>query len=228
MSKALTLTQPWAAAVAYGYKRVETRSWPTSYRGLLYIHSSKALPRECKELLHNEPAFKEIAESGRIDLGCIVAVCRLDVCVPTERFDVSNFERQFGDYTPGRFAWMLGEIRRFVVPMPARGALGLWDPGSVMKRTLDRAVWLRVEPKVPPMPADSIFGSCACGESRRVEWRLSEEENKSFLICVRCGTVRREIDGTSIGALSGEIKVVLKTPHQNTPRLFLGGSPPNP
>ena len=33
--KAISLWQPWASAVALGSKRVETRSWSTSYRGPL-------------------------------------------------------------------------------------------------------------------------------------------------------------------------------------------------
>lgn len=39
MTKALTLHQPWAHLVAVGAKTIETRSWPTSYRGRLLIHS---------------------------------------------------------------------------------------------------------------------------------------------------------------------------------------------
>jgi len=31
--KALSLTQPWATAMAIGIKEWETRSWPTSLRG---------------------------------------------------------------------------------------------------------------------------------------------------------------------------------------------------
>lgn len=40
--KALTLTQPWASLVALGAKRLETRSWATTYRGPLAIHAAKA------------------------------------------------------------------------------------------------------------------------------------------------------------------------------------------
>ena len=35
--KALSLYQPWATAIALGSKRIETRGWPTSYRGPLAI-----------------------------------------------------------------------------------------------------------------------------------------------------------------------------------------------
>ena len=38
---ALSLKQPWAALVVLGYKRIEIRPWPTSYRGLLLIHAAR-------------------------------------------------------------------------------------------------------------------------------------------------------------------------------------------
>src|ERR1700741_488756 len=39
--KALSIKQPWANLVASGKKTVETRLWPTDYRGPLLIVSSK-------------------------------------------------------------------------------------------------------------------------------------------------------------------------------------------
>jgi hypothetical protein len=39
--KAISLHQPWAAAVAVGIKWIETRSWRTHYRGPLAIHAAK-------------------------------------------------------------------------------------------------------------------------------------------------------------------------------------------
>jgi hypothetical protein len=38
--KALTLWQPWASLLACGAKKYETRSWATSYRGLIAIHAA--------------------------------------------------------------------------------------------------------------------------------------------------------------------------------------------
>jgi hypothetical protein len=35
-------------------------------------------------------------------------------------------EVPFGDYTPGRFAWVLAAVRALAEPIPARGAFGLW------------------------------------------------------------------------------------------------------
>lgn len=42
--KALTLWQPWASLVALGAKRIETRSWSTTYRGPLAIHAAARKP----------------------------------------------------------------------------------------------------------------------------------------------------------------------------------------
>jgi len=36
-------------------------------------------------------------------------------------------ERAFGDYTPGRWAWLLADVRPLATPIPARGAQGLWE-----------------------------------------------------------------------------------------------------
>lgn len=43
------------------------------------------------------------------------------------KWPLTDQERAFGDYTPGRFAWLLANVRMLPEPVPARGALGLWD-----------------------------------------------------------------------------------------------------
>src|SRR5690348_17556570 len=53
--KALTLTQPWASLVAIGAKRIETRSWSTSYRGPLAIHAAKGFPKSAQEFTQVPP-----------------------------------------------------------------------------------------------------------------------------------------------------------------------------
>lgn len=42
--KALTIRQPWASLIAVGAKSIETRSWPTKYRGELLIHAGLVRP----------------------------------------------------------------------------------------------------------------------------------------------------------------------------------------
>src|SRR5574344_559517 len=46
----LSIKEPFATLIKEGKKKIETRSWKTSYRGELYIHaSSTKIPREWKE-----------------------------------------------------------------------------------------------------------------------------------------------------------------------------------
>jgi hypothetical protein len=44
-------------------------------------------------------------------------------------FEIKNaeWEHAFGDFSEGRFAWMFGDIKQLDAPIPARGALGLWE-----------------------------------------------------------------------------------------------------
>jgi len=41
-----------------------------------------------------------------------------------------KFEYHFGDYTPGRYAWILSNVHILENPIPAKGALGMWDFSS--------------------------------------------------------------------------------------------------
>lgn len=146
--RTLTLTQPWATLVAIGAKRIETRSWGTSYRGPLAIHAAKGLgsvggPSGLIDICLNEPFMTAMRAAGKgflvpgqdIPLGAIVAVTSLIDVMPTE--DVfkpgawpgrdTPEERAFGDYSPGRFAWVLGKVVPIREPIHVRGMMGLWD-----------------------------------------------------------------------------------------------------
>lgn len=156
--KALTLTQPWASFVAHGAKRIETRSWRTNYRGLLAIHAAKGFPAECRDLCWTSPFFEALHGHGYfppapaegepptvlLPRGGIVAVVTLEDVVKTETieplFKTGRFlphERAFGDYTPGRFGWLFSPtVLRLAVPVPCRGALGLWDISPGLERLI--------------------------------------------------------------------------------------------
>ena len=150
--KALTLTQPYATLVAIGAKRIETRSWATSYRGPLAIHAGAGLgPVGGKGGLWElctRPPFSTVLLNS-LPLGAVVAMARLVDCCPMAcwyeqwsgepdtleigyirhglRVAVDDRERAFGDYSPGRYAWLLADVRPLAEPIPAKGALGLWE-----------------------------------------------------------------------------------------------------
>jgi hypothetical protein len=146
--KAITLTQPWATLVAIGAKRIETRSWRTDYRGPLAIHAAKGATTDVIRLAFGEP-FKSVLNVAGYKLfsscprGALVATCQLVDCVRiTNKREIYGYiismgynvvippdhpECDFGDYTPGRFAWLLSDVQELPKPVPARGALGLWE-----------------------------------------------------------------------------------------------------
>lgn len=141
MMKALSLTQPYATLVALGYKHNETRSWSTYYRGPLAIHAAAGSPTWAREALLEIPFcrahfFPGIPSPTRADVrrvleslprGAILATTTLASVVPVSLApNVTDVEEQLGDYTPGRYAWVLRDTCSLPQPVPARGALGLW------------------------------------------------------------------------------------------------------
>ena len=127
--KALTLTQPWASLVALGYKRVETRSWRTQYRGPIAIHAAKGFPTEARRFAEVERAIGRVP--ARIPRGAVVCIIDLVDCQPAEEvaLRISGLERHLGDYAPSRWAWLFDPVslRSLPNPIPARGALSLWE-----------------------------------------------------------------------------------------------------
>jgi hypothetical protein len=135
--KAITLTQPWATLVAIGAKRIETRSWATNYHGEIAIHAAKGWTKDVVKLAMTEPFKGTLLDAGYklfslLPRGSVVAVATLVCCMRTEDVPILPPNRQFletafGDFTPRRFAWMLENVRALKEPIPAKGALGLWD-----------------------------------------------------------------------------------------------------
>lgn len=130
--KIITLWEPWASLIAKGYKKWETRSWPTPYRGWVAIHAgknAKYIEELCFLLVQagwKKSIFDPDPFPANWPFGCIVAAVDLVDCVPTEKANPSRQERAFGDYSPGRFAWIFREVRP-TKPLPFRGIPGLKD-----------------------------------------------------------------------------------------------------
>jgi hypothetical protein len=138
--KALTLTQPWATLMALREKRIETRSWSTSYRGEVIIHAAKGFPRWAKETCEHEPFKSALGElrADTLPLGRGLCVVRLVGCFPTNESGLNQLgfamgckphvrELEFGDYSEGRYAWLTEYVRELHVTFPVKGALGLWE-----------------------------------------------------------------------------------------------------
>lgn len=128
--KALTISQPFASLIASGEKWVENRTWETDYRGPLAIHAGK------------RSRYLEAEDLRRYPTGCIVAVCRLALCVRLgllrQRLESTNevFAWLVGHtieevlahrHTEGPWCWILKDVRPLPSPLHCRGAQGLWN-----------------------------------------------------------------------------------------------------
>jgi activating signal cointegrator 1 len=132
--KLISLWEPWATLMAIGAKTVETRSWDCNYRGWLAIHASKrGLSKRDLRATLMQPTFLKALENEHLmktihdcmedfPFGKIVAIVRLQSCWPTDRLYKSfpdiltEQERAFGNYEPGRWAWIATD--RFRLPEP--------------------------------------------------------------------------------------------------------------
>ena len=123
--RVITLQEPWASLI--GIKVIETRSWPCNQFGELYIHAGLS------KIPANDARKNELAKwlTGSLHYGTIFAKCKLSDCVPiTEEFAQKIKETnprcfQCGDYTPGRYAWILTDIE-LIEPISKTGKLGIW------------------------------------------------------------------------------------------------------
>lgn len=113
---ALTICQPYASLIADGKKRVENRTWkPFSTLGdnfPIAIHagvSRKWLDTHDGEMPSDMP------------FGAIVAVCRvIGVALP---YDALKWD---AEHSSGPWCWLLDDVRKLDVPIPCKGAQGLW------------------------------------------------------------------------------------------------------
>jgi len=122
--QAITLHQPWASLIAIGAKSYETRSWSTNYRGPIAIHAGKVQDSSNSRLLK----LAGVSNISELPAGAVVAIAELIDCVQmTSEFIASQSETEqaCGDWTPGRYAWKLENVRA-IEPIAIAGKQGLW------------------------------------------------------------------------------------------------------
>lgn len=141
--KAISLWQPWAQFVAIGQKTYETRSWPTSHRGDIVVCAAKRKTKELPMIAMAwlaktnlfSPADTTVAETlDRMPHGAALCVVAVESCEPTEQLDpmfcparLSPRDRDLGDFSHGRWAWKLANLRKLRRPVPVVGKQGVFD-----------------------------------------------------------------------------------------------------
>lgn len=139
--KALTLHEPWASLIAYGWKEVETRGWYTSYRGPLAIHAALRKPDPTELSRVTFTLGHRGCEVPPLTFGAVVCVCQLVACLPAQLVEYKakqlkewfepkhgwELERLLGNYDAGRWAWILRDVQRLDRPLAVRGMRKLWS-----------------------------------------------------------------------------------------------------
>jgi len=132
--------------MAIGAKKVETRPRYLHYRGWLAIQASKGGLSK-RDLAAQLKEFGPLALAGEtIHPGNIVAVVNLIDCCPTtylrgplpvfelypeydtvrlEDGTCTGQERKFGNYSPGRWAWVTSKLFRLPEPIPFKAHQGI-------------------------------------------------------------------------------------------------------
>lgn len=126
--KALSIRQPWAWLIASGFKDIENRNWPTSFRGPVLIHAGKKMDAETlRDIIGGEhpvtgerlprDVFDSLERVSPLPVGGIVGECEIVDCVV----------RSSSPWFVGRYGFVIRNARP--VPFhPCRGALGFFDP----------------------------------------------------------------------------------------------------
>lgn len=139
--KVISVIQPFATLLAIGAKKNETRGkgWKYKHLGEVAIHSSKNFPMGYRKLCEKEPFKSVLAAAGynedNLPLGKIIAVGDLVKRIemtPDFIDSLSEQEKAFGWYEPGRVALRFENMRLLPEPIPAKGQLGLWNWESRM------------------------------------------------------------------------------------------------
>jgi hypothetical protein len=128
--RALSIQHPWAAAIAYGTKRVENRTWTAPRWAIgqtIAIHASKK-----PDISARTPAGESWPEH-RMHLGAVIAVVTVTGCHHSEECMLPANAVPPGGYTGcsrwaqrGQWHWELASIRKLPDPVQCKGALALW------------------------------------------------------------------------------------------------------
>jgi hypothetical protein len=133
--RVISLWQPWAELIRRGLKQYETRSKPCHQLGEVAIHAAKRkfrdsdMSREARtQMLMDE------VDPFTLAYGSVICVATITACVETESGIgvISERERLYGDWSEGRFAWRLENVRPLPKPIPLTGHQGFfyWPEGK--------------------------------------------------------------------------------------------------
>jgi len=120
--KALSIRQPWSWLIVAGYKDIENRTWPTNFRGRIYIHSGKALDKaallEFRSRKTNTSCCRDIPDDDQLVRGAIIGEVDIVDCVKQSR----------SPWFTGPYGFVLENPLLYEKSITCIGRLGLFEP----------------------------------------------------------------------------------------------------
>jgi hypothetical protein len=126
IARAISVRQPWASFIVTGDKWCENRTWPTDYRGPLWIHAAATVDLEgCEGLEFEHEELPRGALVGCVDLVDVLTIADLEERWPelVERHCLPAVSRSFIE---GPWCWILTRPRYLANPLSRPGQLRVW------------------------------------------------------------------------------------------------------
>lgn len=147
--KALTICQPYAHLILQGRKTCENRTWPTNYRGLMYIHAGKS--RAWMDV-ENGVDFGSGIRVDSMAFGAVVGIAKLVACIHISSPLMKEWMLKMTDeqrhHVNGPYCWIFDGVSS-IGPWPWRGAQGLFEINDdELDRIANREIGIEVAPTV--------------------------------------------------------------------------------
>lgn len=147
LNKAISIKQPWAYLICAGIKDVENRTWPTKYRGRLYIHASaKSVGKYFEEGVFTADQLNYLIQSKKINLiekvqlSAIIGHADIVDCVVNhssiwaEKSEIGLLDEPTNEYGKPIYNWVLANPVLFDKPiLNIKGKLSFWDCSQHLK-----------------------------------------------------------------------------------------------
>lgn len=136
--KVISIWQPWATLIIANEKFTETRSWPApkSLIGQRIGIASTKVVRPEQRLATRDPEFAfhyhrtGLPALDELPHGFLLGTVLLhssDMITEGQMWDLTDQEKVFGWWEPGRYGWRLRDTKPETVPIPVKGQQGVWD-----------------------------------------------------------------------------------------------------
>lgn len=122
--KALSVRQPWAWLIVAGHKDIENRSWPTRFRGRIYVHASRTFDNDAMRAIElgsisvNAAVRQALYSVNRWHRGVLIGEVDIVDCVT----------QSSSSWFTGPHGFVLANPHEYDRPIPCKGRLRLFEP----------------------------------------------------------------------------------------------------